>query len=145
MKKLDMKAFKQFAVTAALLIVSSLTAFADKPDRKNHIVKPLFSIPESNWGNPDDVSVESVTSLKGITPAKAEIIGGCPDDVFALSVMSLKNVGQTTVEMISGSPEDVSSESVEALKDLRLVAGPDMVWGNDGDVHEGSVLELRSK
>jgi hypothetical protein len=136
-----MKAFKLFSA-AVLLILTSISAFADKPDRNNNPVKHSLAIPEVNWGSPEDVLVESVRSLKNISVTTMDIIMGSPETA---TVLSLKNVDQVIMEIIPGNPEDVQSEYVEALRNVPLIANPDMVWGNDGDVQENSVLALRGQ
>ena len=112
-----MKAVKLFSTTAVVLALSIFTAFADNPDRKNNTVKSLLSIPEMNWGSPEDVAAQSVESLKIIEPIN--------------------------VQILMGSPEDVEASSVKALKSIRLVANPAMVWGNAQEVSSKTVLKLK--
>ena len=136
-----MKAFKLFSGTALLLILTSISAFADKPDRNNKPVKHSLAIPEVNWGSPEDVLLESVRSLKNVNAA----IMGSPEDVSAATVLSLKNVDQVIMEIIPGNPKDLQSDYVEALRNVPLISNPDMVWGNYEDVQENSVLALRGQ
>ena len=137
-----MKASK-ITAAIALMLIGSVSAFAGNSNERETDIRPsLITTPAMNWGNPEDVSAESVRSLDNsvILPAP-EMTWGHPNDVAAESVKSLE-MTLAVPEMTWGNPEDVKEISVEQLKNLLLFTYPKMEWGNVNDVQSVTVSGL---
>ncbi|WP_026898050.1 hypothetical protein [Daejeonella oryzae] len=102
------------------------------PVKSSSNLKLTIAAPEMIWGNPEDVNIESIRSLKFLKFPAPEMIWGNAEELKSESVESLKYLNFPTADMNWGSPDDVHSDTVKSLKYLNFSL-PEMIWGDPQD------------
>lgn len=102
-------------ISTLFIAALSLSAFASATpdttrDAETTSSPTLVSIPQMEWGNPEDVNSPSVIKLKT-----------SPYLLFEAPAMSW------------GNPEDIDIKAIERLKNAPIVPAPAMVWGDPND------------